>query len=455
MLRNYKVKKIKFDRRRKTNIGKRELSELYLDKKLNYRQLTAHFKCSRNTISYWIRKYNLPVRNQSQTMKLFVNRPEKISKKELYDLYVIQKLSITETAKKCECKYDTIVRKLRKYGFANKFSKGKKVEISKEEIRRLYIGKKLTTYDIAEKMGCCQASIWKKLKFYKIKRRDSCSSDYFNIPSKKLLKELYIKKGLSTWNIERKYGYSRSTVHTHLKKHGLIRSRAEAHRRYPRKDFKGNTLMKAYMIGFRIGDLRVRKIWENSETIHVDCGTTIPEQIELIKNLFGKYGRIWMKKIKSRNDNCYQIEALLNESFSFLLDNKVPKWVFGRKDCFSAFLAGFTDAEGTIGINMKMAYYSLVNQDKELLIKIRNKLGSMGLIIPKLILGSKKGSPRISKNRIYYSNKDCWSMRVHRKDSMLKLLNSLEPYLKHSKKTKNLKLAKQNIMERNEKFGVR
>lgn len=212
--------------------------------------------------------------------------------------------------------------------------------------------------------------------------------------------------------------------------------------------------MKAYLIGFRIGDLRVRKIWENSETIHVDCGTTIPEQISLIKNLFGRYGRIWMKKIKSRNDNCYQIETYLNDSFSFLLDKKAPKWAFKNKETFFSFLAGFTDAEGTISIADNRAYYSLVNQDKELLVRIRNKLLYLRLIVPNLNLDSKKGSPRVTSKGTYYSNKDCWSLRVHRKYSLYTLLENLQPYLKHPKKVKNLKLAKANIIERNRKFGV-
>jgi len=450
------VVKFKFDRRRKTNISKKELSNLYLGKKLNYKQLTNHFNCSRSTISYWLRKYKIKIRNSSQTMKLFVNRPEKISRKELYDLYVIQKTNPSKIAKKHNCKYDTIIRKLRKYGFSNKFSKGKKVEISKKELIKLYLNKKLTTYDIAEKLGCCQATVWKRLKIYNIKRRNPHDNCYYNIPSKKLLKKLYISQKLSNWEIERKYGYSRSTVYRKLKEYGFIKSRAEAHRIYPRKDFSGDLIEKAYLIGFKIGDLRARKIWENSETIHVDCGTTIKEQINLIKNLFEKYGRVWTKKIKSRTDGCLQMEAYLNDSFSFLLDKNPPEWIFRNKKYFFPFLAGFTDAEGSISITKQnQAYYSLVNQDKNLLKRIRNKLLNVGIISPKLYLGSKKGSPIIDGNNIYYSNKDCWSLRINRKNYLFELLENLEPYLKHGKKVNNLKLAKTNILERNRRLNER
>src|SRR3989344_3697806 len=311
---------LKSDRRRKTNIPNEELRRLYLEEKLTFNQLGEHFKCSRNTIAYWLRGYKIKLRTPSESMKLFVNRPEKISEKELYELFSVQGVKLQDIAKDYNCKLETIVRKIRRYNLANKFSNGKRVVIGKGELKELYWNKKLTTYDIAERFGCCQATIWKRLKSYNIKRRDAHSPDYFNIPSYSLLKKLYVKERLSSWKIERKYGFSRSTIHRHLRKCNLIRSRAEAHRRYTRRNFDGDSIDKAYLIGFRIGDLRVRKVWENGETISVDCGTTKTEQISLIKSLFNGYGRIWIKRIKSRTDDCYQIEVLLNESFSFLLD---------------------------------------------------------------------------------------------------------------------------------------
>jgi hypothetical protein len=58
-----------------------------------------------------------------------------------------------------------------------------------------------------------------------------------------------------------------------------------------------------YLVGFALGDLRVRKIYQNSETIKVDCGSTKIEQINLIKNLFKKYGHVWISKPTSKKKN--------------------------------------------------------------------------------------------------------------------------------------------------------
>ena len=48
---------------------------------------------------------------------------------------------------------------------------GKKKDISKNQLKNLYEKQKLTSFQIAEKLGCCQATIWKRLKEFKIKLR--------------------------------------------------------------------------------------------------------------------------------------------------------------------------------------------------------------------------------------------------------------------------------------------
>src|SRR3989344_8895912 len=116
------------------------------------------------------------------------------------------------------------------------------------------------------------------------------------IPSIKDLEKWYVDEKLSTWKIEKKYGYCRGTLHRYLKKYGLNRNLSVSHIVYPRKPFSGNLVEKAYLIGFRLGDLRVRKggHTERSETIKVDCSSTKIEQINMIKKLFSKYGRVWI-----------------------------------------------------------------------------------------------------------------------------------------------------------------
>lgn len=170
------------------------------------------------------------------------------------------------------------------------------ISISKDELEELYVHQKLNTYQIAEKLNCSQATIWKKLIKYAIPRRTPHELTS-NIPSKDELFHLYINKKLSTWKIEKEYGYSRGTIHRKLKEYGIkTRDLATANIKYEKLDFSGNLIEKAYIIGFRLGDLRVRKYYKNSKTICVGCSSTIPEQITLIKQLFSEYGHVWINK---------------------------------------------------------------------------------------------------------------------------------------------------------------
>lgn len=323
----------------------------------------------------------------------------------------------------------------------------KKVFISKEDLKDLYENKKLTTYQIASKIKCCQATVWKLLIKYEIKRRKSNELRSF-VPTKEELIKLYINEQLSTWKIEERYGYSRGTVHKKLKEYGIgTRNLADSHILFPRKDFSGDLIEKAYLIGFKLGDLGVRKIHQNSKTICVASGSTIKEQIDLIQKMFSNYGKIWIKKAK---DNRINIQINLNMTFSFLLSKDFPKWVKKDKESFFSFLAGYTDAEGTISLSRNMAYYSLSTCDNFLLEKIKDNLNRFRIKCNNLVINRRKGKTTFNK---YKFNFDYWTLRIHKKEDLLKLFLALKPYIKHELKVKSLNTAIENIKTRNEKYG--
>jgi len=325
----------------------------------------------------------------------------------------------------------------------------KSILISKVDLKNLYLDKKLTTYDIAKFYDCSQGTIWKRLKEFNIKTRSSWNKVDL---SKTKLRNLYIRNGLSTWQIERRLKISRGTIYRKLIDYNiLVRNRAQSHIVYPRKNFNGNKTKKAYLIGFSMGDLRVRKIYKNSETIHTDCGSTKKVQINLISKLFKAYGRIWISK--PNKVGATQIECFLNNSFNFLLRKRVliDHWILNNKKYFAAFLAGFTDAEGCISITHKgLAFYSLGNYNSRLLSQIRNQLLKSGIESPKLTEGKTKGY--IGKEG-YANNQNYWSLRLNRKIHLLKLFVLIDPYLKHPTRIEGVKKAKENIKMRNKKYG--
>ncbi len=317
-----------------------------------------------------------------------VNLPEDV----LYDFYVNQKIGGQTIAKKFNCNHSTVLKRLRKLGVEIREPGMPLADISKGELEKLYIDKRLSTWKIAELLGHSRGIIYKKLKKFGIKPRDI----------------------------------------------------SDSHIKYPRKPFSGNSLEKAYILGFAIGDLRIRKVGKKSKTVKVDCGSTKTEQIKLIHNMFKDYGRVWISK--RNEEGKVQIEAFLGDSFSFLLDMKRElKNVLNDKKCFVYFLAGFVDAEGSIFISNGQAGFSIGNYNHRLLLAIKNKLSMEGIDVSKLLVDKKL---RINSEG-YKRNSPYWSLRVNKKSSLMKLFNLIGPYLQHQKRIADMEKSIKNIKERN------
>ena len=146
------------------------------------------------------------------------------------------------------------------------------------------------------------------------------------------------------------------------------RSRYETSTVYKKTDFSGNAEEKAYLIGFRLGDLHVQKIRKNSKTICVRSSTTKEVQVILIKNMFLEYGGVWISKPDKKGAR--RVCCHLNMSFKFLLkkEDNIPRWIRDNTSCFFAFFAGYLDAEGHIEIDKKgCAKLNVASYDKNIL----------------------------------------------------------------------------------------
>lgn len=305
----------------------------------------------------------------------------------------------------------------------------------------------MTTYEIAKYYRCSQSAIWKLLHKYNILLRRP--GNYFDI-SYSDLKELYINKKLSSRKIAKIYNCAYSTIDRKIRNNSFeIRNRAQAHMIYPRKSFSGNLLEKAYLIGFSIGDLRVRKVYKNSETISIDCASTKLQQIKLIRDLFNPYGRVWIGKKDKRGKR--QIQAQVDLSFGFLLnlDGNIDRWILNNKDYFPAFLAGFTDAEGSFFISDGKSFYSLGNYNKKILYQIYKKLIKLGIHCSEPHHDNKKG---YKDKQGYIRRQNYWTLRINRKQSLMCIFELIGDYLRHDKKKSDLGRLRRNILERNRKF---
>ena len=111
--------------------------------------------------------------------------------------------------------------------------------------------------------------------------------------SKRELTKLYYQEKKSKYKIGEIYKCSFKTVLNRMRDFRMVPlSRSIIQSTYDKKDFSGNLTEKAYLIGFRLGDLNVYKTTPNSEVIVVRCHTTVREQVELMRKLFNPYGKV-------------------------------------------------------------------------------------------------------------------------------------------------------------------
>lgn len=360
-----------------------------------------------------------------------------IKKPKLKELYSHRKISAAKIAKIYGCDKSTVLRKLRKFGIKVRPPK-LPLEIDKKVLHDLYVGKGLSIYKIAKKFDCSSAAILFYLRRYKIKTR-KLKRIYLR---KKDLETLYLKEKLSLSKIARKHNCNPVTILNKLRRYKipLRKSYDWISFVYPKHDFSDNKLEKAYMIGFRSGDLAVDPNYKNA--IIIKSTITKGEQLSLIKKVFGKYGNTWFSKPDKYGR--IQMSVSLNKSFNFLIEKpiKMPGWILNNNRCFYSFLGGYVDAEGNIGVYSNRARLRIGSYDYGILSDIYEKLNSQGIIAK---LNLEKSNP----------NGEFWRVDVNEKRSLEKLLNTLKNSIKHQRRHHNLEIALKNIEERSKGDKIR
>lgn len=270
------------------------------------------------------------------------------------------------------------------------------------------------------------------------------------IPKEDLIRLYYIEKK-SKYKIGDIYGCSFSTVLNIMRDYGMKPlSRSLIQSKYSKNKFDGSRETRAYMVGFRLGDLNVYQTSKKSTVIVVRCHTTNQDQVDVINNLFSKYGQVSISV--SPRDSSFNINCFLDDSFAFLLpkQDRVPDWIKKNSKFSTAFVAGYIDAEGNIGVYDGRARFKIDSYDKNIILFIFNWLKDNNLICqePKKI--ADKGYV-YNKSKGYKYNNDLWRLRISKKEVLNSFFNIIKPYLKHQKRISDLNKSLHNINERRTK----
>lgn len=322
----------------------------------------------------------------------------------------------------------------------NDFNMPSRVGVDKKTLERLYWHDQLSTYKTGEILHYDPKTIWYYLKKYGIPTRPR----KVVLITKNELQNLYLQQRLPLRQIGTIYSITPAAVLRKMRKFKIpLRNTWEHNLVKPRKPFSGSFSEKAYLIGFRLGDLNVVQR-PNRQSIEIGCNSTKIDQARLIQGMFSKYSHVSISK--PNEIGVMSIGAVLDRSFKFLLPkgDRVDGWIVKSHKYVTAFIAGYTDAEGNMGIYANRARFRLGSCDIGILKKINEYFKKLQ-IRSTLNLEMSKGF--IRKNGLVL-NEDFWRITVNEMRSILKVHGLLWPYLKHKKRKYDFLRAKRNVLKR-------
>lgn len=161
---NWKINKVG------NRIKKDDLYSFYILEGHTIEECGQHFYCGRGGIHYYLDKYGIK-KTRKQMADTHILDRYKISKDDLYKLYIVDNLTIEECAKYFNCDELVIRRRLDRYGIKLKeHSYERKHIISKDELYRFFIRENHSLKETADKFGCSGATILLRCKEYGLKK---------------------------------------------------------------------------------------------------------------------------------------------------------------------------------------------------------------------------------------------------------------------------------------------
>lgn len=149
-------------------ISKEELEDLYINQKLSISQIAKQLNCSTSPVHRSLREYKIPIRNLAEACTKVP-----VSKKQLKQWYFEDKLSMFEIADKLKCTHSAIVYKFQKLGIKSRRHLGltKPIKLTKKGIEYLYYKRGLSLKKIARIAHCSESGLERRFREYGLKSR--------------------------------------------------------------------------------------------------------------------------------------------------------------------------------------------------------------------------------------------------------------------------------------------
>ena len=199
-----------------------DIRSLYLDQGLSTLEIARMLGCSSSTVSRRLRKAGVEIRPPGGVKK-------KLASKTIRRLYE-EGRSAPYIASKLGCSTNVVYSRLVGMGVEIRSSGGQnKVQLDDDLLRELYIERKLSIQDVAKRVGHSPQVVGRHLQRMSVSRKPWEENKRRDLDSSEIAR-LY-GRGLSTYQVANLLGCCYSTISSRLREMGIrVRTRAEQHR---------------------------------------------------------------------------------------------------------------------------------------------------------------------------------------------------------------------------------
>ena len=170
---------------------------MYVNQGMSLHKIGKIFDADRATIARRLKEKNITIKSSAQATREAIEIQVDIEK--MVDMYVNQKINLTEIGKKLNIHRTTVCDKLKQLGVKIR-AKGEAqtIEVDILRLEDMYVNQKMSSTKIGEIMGVSAYTIRKKLKILGIPRRSKLEAAMLRNTQKK---KDYSRDNMSTRNI--------------------------------------------------------------------------------------------------------------------------------------------------------------------------------------------------------------------------------------------------------------
>ncbi len=265
--------------------------------------------------------------------------------------------------------------------------------------------------------------------------------------------DLYRNQGMTLEQIARLLRVSKSTARSYVIREAPLRPRSTP--TYPRASFSGDEVERAYLLGYRAGD--VNAFQDSTLTVTARVSTTHEAMLQMFRVSFSPYGHCgaFPRKVFLTGYD-WQIKAYLDNSFRFLIPR--PSSPPSDRRLLYVFIAGLGDSDGCWSVSERhggTAYsFDITSRNRILLERLASTLETEGYH-PHVYLSRRRGTVKLLRGRMISKQatltEDTWTFVIKRKADVKRLAQQVLHYSRHHEKIAEMKLI---LDEANEEWAI-